>query len=186
MCLTCEKAGRGGFKGKPVDSSSAGPQPSASDSNASSSASEIVQTPVSTIVATPDTPQDDAASISVVDDDDDGLEMEDGDGSESPLRKSRPKRSAAANVPVWAYVKRKPRNRQLPVRNETRDPEKRVEAGDSLPEDFPRCATCAKALHTRLNFKSRKYEHCGRSVEWFLGEMSLIADSKCSGVSDIP
>lgn len=78
---------------------------------------------------------------------------------ESPVRE-RSRRLAAQKIKPWAYLKR-PKEILKAMQMGTRED---AEEDEDLPEDFPRCGTCAKALHERVWYANRYFDHCARSV----------------------
>jgi histone-lysine N-methyltransferase SUV420H len=82
-----------------------------------------------------------------------------GSESESSVelpRRERLVRQAVKNAKPWTFFKR---SRKKHVVEET--PVSATEDED-LPEDFPRCATCTKALTERTWFQGRYFDHCAR------------------------
>jgi len=78
---------------------------------------------------------------------------------ESPKRE-RSKRLAAKKIKPWAFLKR-PRE-ILKAMQEAGGILEPAEEDEDLPEDFPRCGTCAKALHERVWYANRYFDHCPR------------------------
>ena len=88
-----------------------------------------------------------------------------------PFVREKSTRRAARNVKRWTYVKRASKIlERIPPENSAQIPET-----SSLPNNFPRCATCAKALHERVWYNNRYFEHCQRYVTFSL----IFVDSRC-------
>lgn len=80
---------------------------------------------------------------------------------ESPVRE-RSRRLAAKKIKPWAFL-RKPREIEKAMRQGMGGT---LEEEEDLPEDFPRCGTCAKPLHERVWYANRYFDHCPRWVSW--------------------
>jgi histone-lysine N-methyltransferase SUV420H len=85
-----------------------------------------------------------------------------GSDSESSVeipRSQRLARQAVKNAKPWSFFKRS-RKRKNAVEEET--PASAGTEDEELPEDFPRCATCAKGLTERIWYQGRYFDHCAR------------------------
>lgn len=85
-----------------------------------------------------------------------------GSDSESSIeipRSQRLARQAVKNAKPWSFFKRS-RKRKNAVEEET--PASAGTEDEELPEDFPRCATCAKGLTERIWYQGRYFDHCAR------------------------
>jgi hypothetical protein len=82
----------------------------------------------------------------------------DADSIEIP-RSQRLARQAVKNAKPWSFFKRS-RKRKNAVEEET--PASAGTEDEELPEDFPRCATCAKGLTERIWYQGRYFDHCAR------------------------
>lgn len=79
--------------------------------------------------------------------------------TESPVRE-RSRRLAAKKIKPWAFL-RKPKEIAKAMRQGQGGTLEEIE---DLPEDFPRCGTCAKPLHERVWYANRYFDHCPRYV----------------------
>ncbi|OCF55500.1 hypothetical protein L486_06984 [Kwoniella mangroviensis CBS 10435] len=78
-----------------------------------------------------------------------------------PARRERIIRKVVQNIKPWSFLQRpKKFKKDEPSEND----EESTEVTDDLPDDFPRCATCAKPLAEQIWFNGRYFEHCARCV----------------------
>ena len=89
-------------------------------------------------------------------DDTESIVSDSEDIDESP-RRERSRRLVAKNIKPWAYL-RKPKDIVKAMNLEVSG----QDDADVVPEDFPRCATCAKPLHERVWYANRYFDHCER------------------------
>lgn len=97
-------------------------------------------------------------SISIPEEIVDGNSEAESDAPNEPVLRQRSTREAARTVGPWAYLKR-PKKAMQELR---RDDDTPTPDEEELPEDFPRCATCAKPLHERVWYSNRYFDHCQR------------------------
>jgi hypothetical protein len=84
---------------------------------------------------------------------------------DSPVLREKSTRLAAKAVKPWAYLKygRKRFKSLQEEQNKAVDVYVPVpEEDDDLPNDFPRCVTCARALMDRVWYGNRYFDHCQR------------------------
>ncbi|KAK1928040.1 hypothetical protein DB88DRAFT_480167 [Papiliotrema laurentii] len=82
--------------------------------------------------------------------------------AESP-RRGRSQRLAAKKIKPWAYLKR-PREILRAMQQGSHQERGEHDEDEDLPEDFPRCGTCAKPLHERVWYANRYFDHCPRCI----------------------
>jgi hypothetical protein len=76
---------------------------------------------------------------------------------DQPPRRERYQRKAAKNAQHFDFRKRPKKVVLAPDESLVADEEE---------EDCVRCATCAKALHERIWFNNKYFDHCARSAAW--------------------
>ncbi|WVR05856.1 hypothetical protein IAU60_002882 [Kwoniella sp. DSM 27419] len=87
---------------------------------------------------------------------------EPGSPVEAAPRRDRSKRKAAQKMTPWQYLQRPKKAIKASQAQEV--DEESTEATDDFPSDFPRCATCAKALTEQIWLNGRYLDHCARCV----------------------
>jgi len=174
--LTCEQNDKGGFTPKGQLSRSLSRDTSAGPSTLNSPLPSVKSTRPSSLrhllkyadsisdagTASPVTkdrrPRERLASASVKTGDDEDEPGTESDSTVEPVLRAKSTREAAKNVKPWAYLKRpKKAIQNSSAVGDTQTPEE-----EDLPDDFPRCATCAKALHERVWYSNRYFDHCQR------------------------
>ncbi|KAK4688834.1 [histone H4]-N-methyl-L-lysine20 N-methyltransferase, partial [Tremellales sp. Uapishka_1] len=75
---------------------------------------------------------------------------------DSPPRRERIMREATKNIKPWSFLRR-PFAKKKVVEEE-------LSESVHVPEDFPRCATCAKPLLEQVWYLGRYFDHCQRCV----------------------
>ncbi|WWC86217.1 uncharacterized protein L201_001090 [Kwoniella dendrophila CBS 6074] len=78
-----------------------------------------------------------------------------------PPRRERIIRKVVQNIKPWSFLQRP---KKFIKQEQSQFEADYTEIADDLPSDFPRCATCAKALTEQIWFNNRYFEHCARCV----------------------
>lgn len=131
-----------------------------------------VYTPPDDCPIDPQTPAaySEVAEGDLIEEDNDDDDEENGSGSES-------EESVAPRTRYERQARNKAKPREWWKKQKAKSPEVFVSLhmeDDDYPPDFPRCATCAKALVDRIWFNARYFEHCAR---WVLLSIAAVMES---------